>query len=63
MPTNEPRAVDADMTRFAVYLDKEQFQALERLQELCGHETLEQTIRAALRLYDVHLEQEPNDHE
>lgn len=36
-----------------LYLPQESREALERLQQLCGHKNIAQTIRAALRLYGV----------
>lgn len=36
-----------------LYLPRESYEALERLQQLCGHKSIAQTIREALRLYGV----------
>lgn len=44
------RPTEAEV-RFSVYLDPEQFKALERLQALCGHSTIEETIEKAIQLY------------
>ena len=47
--------VNQERERFSVYLNRNQFEALERLQALCGHETVEETIVAALKLYGLEL--------
>lgn len=36
---------------FQVWLPNEAYQALKKLQELCGHATIEETLEKALRLY------------
>ncbi len=39
--------------RFNLYLPKEAYEALERLQQLSGKRSLAETVRAALKLYHV----------
>lgn len=46
---------DEELIAFRIRLTKEQLDALERLQALCGHATIEETIHAALSLYGVNL--------
>ena len=46
-------AKEKEIVRFNLYLPKEAFEALERLQHLTGKRSLAETIRAALKLYDV----------
>jgi hypothetical protein len=42
-----------DIVRFNLYLPKEAYVALERLQQLTGKRSLAETVRAALKLYRV----------
>jgi hypothetical protein len=55
----EQNAVDAgtnpgrETVRFNLYLPKDAYEALERLQELTGKRSLAETIRSALKLYHV----------
>lgn len=44
---------EKETVRFNLYLPKEAFEALERLQQLTGKRALAETIRSALKLYDV----------
>lgn len=44
---------EKDTVRFNLYLPKEAFEALERLQQLAGKRSLAETIRSALKLYHV----------
>ena len=41
------------IVRFNLYLPKEAYEALERLQQLSGKRSLAETVRAALKLYHV----------
>jgi hypothetical protein len=41
------------IVRFNLYLPKEAYEALERLQQLSGKRSLAETVRAALKLYNV----------
>lgn len=42
-----------EFVRFNLSITRQQFSALMRLKELTGKATLAETIRSALRLYDV----------
>ena len=42
-----------DVVRFNLYLPKDAYEALQRLQQLSGKRSLAETIRSALRLYHV----------
>lgn len=42
-----------DTVQLRLFVSKEGYEALERLQSLCGHATIDETIAAALRLYGV----------
>jgi len=41
------------IVRFNLYLPKEAYESLERLQQLSGKRSLAETVRAALKLYHV----------
>jgi hypothetical protein len=45
--------VNDKIVRFNLYLPKEAYEALERLQQLSGKRSLAETVRAALKLYHV----------
>ncbi len=50
----QPRvSSEKDTVRFNLYLPKEAYEALERLQQLTGKRSLAETIRSALKLYHV----------
>lgn len=50
------------MIRFQMLITKEQVDGLERLRQLCGYATLEETAQSVLRLH-LHLEGQPEDYE
>ncbi len=53
MDTQKPERNKDDIVRFNLYLPKEAYVALERLQQLTGKRSLAETVRAALKLYRV----------
>ncbi len=53
MSKRERISQEKDVVRFNVYLPREAYEALERLQQLSGKRSLAETIRSALKLYDV----------
>jgi hypothetical protein len=51
-PKKEP-ASDRDVVRFNLYLPRDAYEALEELQSTSGKRSMAETIRAALRLYEI----------
>lgn len=45
--------VTKETVRFNLHLSAESYAALERLSQLCGHETIGETLRAAMKLYGL----------
>jgi predicted RNA binding protein with dsRBD fold (UPF0201 family) len=42
-----------ETVRISIYLSAEEYDALERLRQLLGYETIAETIRVALKTYGV----------
>lgn len=52
MPKKE-KTSKADMVRFNLYLPREVYDALEKLRALTGKASLAETIRSALKVYEL----------
>lgn len=50
-PSPPPPPRRPDTVSFTIHLPADAYNALERLRVMCGHGTLAETIKAALKLY------------